>query len=168
MQSILCNLHIIPQVNMKKYLSVSVVAVLCSLVSCKDEYTICTLSKDVKFIAGFYQSQNTPAPAPQLSVSILNTNAFIYTNQGNVAEMGFGLNSTLDSNRYVITIAGNLPKDTVTIRYSSQTSNLSLECGSITTNTINSISSTHHTIDSIKITNATCNNTPIQNARIFY
>lgn len=157
---------------MKKiYLAAVVIATTFSLYSCKDEYTLCDLPKDVRFIGAFYRkvgSNDVLSPAPNLSIRALNTGPFLYSQQPNVDQFGLSLSSVNDSAKFVITIAGNSIADTLTIVYASQGENLSTECGSITTHNITKLTSTINTIDSVKILRAFINNEPSVNAKIYY
>lgn len=157
---------------MKKiYLAAVIIATTLSLYSCKDEYTLCDLPKDVSFIGAFYRkvgSNDVSSPAPSLSIRALNTGPFLYTQQANVEKFGLSLSSLIDSTKFVITIAGNSVADTLTIGYTSQGENLSTECGSIITHKITKLTSTSNTIDSVKIQRAFINNEPLVNAKIYY
>ncbi|MCY7290885.1 MAG: DUF6452 family protein [Ferruginibacter sp.] len=156
---------------MKKYLLLIFIACMSILSSCKDEYTICNLSKDVRFIGTFYQRINGAevlAPAPNLSIIQLPTNASIFNQQANVATFSFVLNPLLDSAKYIFKIANNLPADTVTIVYTSTGANLSPECGAVTYHNILKITSTLNTIDSVKITQPKLNTDLLQNAKFYY
>ncbi len=139
--------------------------------SCKDEYTICNLPKDARFIAGFYQrvgNADVTALAPNLSLYSLNGANLIYSNQTNLSTFSLPLSSTVDTSRYVLILGTNLQSDTLTIVYSSQLVSLSPECGSVTYNNINKLWSTYHTIDSVKIINPTVNTSLSQNAKIYF
>ncbi len=157
---------------MKKiYLAAFVFTTIVSLYSCKDEYTLCDLPKDVRFIGAFYRkigSNDVLSPAPSLSIIALNNGPFLYSQQPNVDQFGLSLSSIIDTAKFVITIAGNSPADTLTIVYMSQGENLSTECGSITTHNIKKLTSTINTIDSVKIVKAFINNVPSVNAKIYY
>jgi len=156
---------------MKKYLLLIFIVCMCILPSCKDEYTICNLSKDVRFIGTFFQrisGADVLAPAPNLSITQIPTNALIFNQQPNVATFSFALNSVLDSAKYIFKIANNLQADTVTIVYTSTGENLSPECGAVTYHNILKITSTLNTIDSVKITNPKLNTDLLQNAKFYY
>lgn len=156
---------------MKQLLCGAALFLLTGLYSCKDEYTICNQSKEVNFTAGFYQragNADVSAPAPSLTIFLLNGTGAIYSQQQNVPSFGIPLNPSVDSSRYVITVANNLQSDTLTIVYTSQSSSLSAECGSIILNNITRLYSTTHTIDSVKITSAAINTAAVQNAKIYY
>ena len=146
-------------------------ACMCILPSCKDEYTICNLSKDVRFIASFYQRNNgvdVLVPAPLLNITQLGTNAPLYTQQANVPTFAIALNPQLDSTKYYIKLSSSLPADTLTIVYTSTGANLSLECGSVTYHNISKLYSTLNTIDSVKIINPVLNTDLLLNAKIYY
>lgn len=156
---------------MKKYLLLIFIACICILPSCKDEYTICNLPKDVRFIASFYQRNNGAdvlTPAPNLNITQLGINAPLYTQQANVATFSTALNPQLDSVKYYIKIANALQPDTLTVVYKSIGANLSVECGAITYHNITKLYSTLNTIDSVKITNPLLNTDLLQNAKIYY
>lgn len=144
---------------------------MCILPSCKDEYTICNLSKDVRFIASFYQRNNGAdvlAPAPLLNITQLGINAPLYTQQAHVPTFSIALNPLLDSAKYFIKLSNSLQADTLTIVYTSTGANLSLECGPVTYHNISKLYSTLNTIDSVKITNPLLNTDLLQNAKIYY
>jgi hypothetical protein len=156
--------------NMKKLVLIFIVC-MHFLSSCKDEYTICDLPKDVRFIASFYQRNNGAdvlTPAPNLNITQLTNNSALYTQQANVSTFSFPLNPLLDSAKYIFKLANNLQADTVTIVYSSTGTNLSLECGAVIYHNVSRISTTLNTIDSIKITNAVLNTNLLQNAKFYY
>ena len=156
---------------MKQLLCAAALFLLTGLYSCKDEYTLCNLPKEVNFTAGFYQRVGTTdvsAPAPSLTIFLLNGTNPIYSQQQNAASFGIPLNPAVDSSRYVITVVNGAQSDTLTIVYTSQSSTLSAECGSVILNNITRLYSTAHTIDSVKITSSAVNTTPLQNAKIYY
>lgn len=141
------------------------------LTSCKDEYTICDLSKDVRFIATFNQRVNGAdvlLNAPSLNIILLTNNSSIYTQQANVSTFSFPLNSLVDSAKYSFKVANNLQADTVTIIYTSTGANLSLECGAVTYHNISKIKTTTNTIDSVKIINPVLNTDLQQNAKFYF
>ena len=141
------------------------------LAACKDEYTICDLSKDVRFIGSFYQRNNgvdVLTPAPNLNIIQLSNNTALYTQQVNAATFSYPLNPQVDSAKYSFKLANNLQADTVTIVYTSIGTNLSLECGAVIYHNISRITSTLNTIDSIKITNPLLNTNLLLNAKIYY
>ena len=156
---------------MKNKLFILYIVCISLFTGCTDEYTICDLSKDVRFIGTFYQRINGAdvlSPAPNLSITQIPTNAPIFNQQANVATFSFVLNSALDSSKYIFKIANNLVADTVTIIYTSTGVNLSPECGSVTYHNISKITTTLNTIDSVKITNSKLNTDLLQNAKFYY
>jgi hypothetical protein len=156
---------------MKQLMCGAALFLLTGLYSCKDEYTLCNLTKEVNFTAGFYQrvgATDISTPAPSLTIFLLNGTSPIYSQQQNAASFALPLNPAADSSRYVIAVANGAPPDTLTIVYTSQSSLLSAECGSVTVNNITRLYSTTHTIDSVKITASSINTTPMQNAKIYY
>ena len=155
----------------KLYLFACISSCCLALHSCKDEYTLCNLVKDVRFTGGFYRkvgSNDAVAPAPKFTLSELNSGSNIYNQQVNVEVFSLPLSQVIDSAKYVLKLDANLQADTVTIKYTSQGVNLSLECGGVTYNTITSISTTINTLDSIKIIRALVNTEPVQNVKIYY
>lgn len=145
---------------------------LCSLLfySCKDEYTLCTLSKQVNFTGTFYQRQGNndiAVPAPNLSVYILGNGSPVISNQVNAASFSLPLNQLKDSAQYVLTLM-NAQADTLTVVYSSQVSNLSPECGQITYHNISRSYVTGHTIDSVKIIRPLINTEPATNVKVYF
>ena len=139
--------------------------------ACKDEYTLCNLSKEVRFTAGFYNksgANDVAAPAPKFTLSQLNVSPPLYFEQVNVQTFSVPLSPITDSAKYILKLDNNLQADTVTVTYTSQGVNLSLECGSVVYNTITKITTTINTIDSIKIVKALVNTEAGVNARIYY
>jgi Family of unknown function (DUF6452) len=157
---------------MKKKISLLFCAlIVLSIFSCRDEYNICNLNKDVNLIGGFYQNiggNEITAVAPNLTITTLNGTSSIYSSQPNISIFSFPLNASVDSAKYVFTIANNLPKDTLTIVYSSKSEVISAECGSAVYNTITKLTSTKNTIDSVKIVSANVNTLLLQNIKIYY
>jgi Family of unknown function (DUF6452) len=156
---------------MKKNTLLLCVLIVLSIFSCRDEYNICTLNKDVNLIGGFYQNiggNEVTAVAPNLTIETLNGAGSIYSNQPNISTFSFPLSATVDSAKYIFTIANNLPKDTVTIVYSSKSESVSAECGTAIYNTITKLTSTRNTIDSVKIKSAIVNTLLLQNIKIYY
>ena len=157
---------------MKKiYFAAGIFAITFNLSSCKDEYTLCNLSKEVRFTGGFYRkvgSNDVMAPAPKFTLLQLNSTVPLYGQQPNVETFSLPLSPVLDSAKYVLTIDAGMQADTVTIVYTSQGVNLSVECGAVTYNTISKIITTINTIDSVKIIKALVNTEPGQNVKFYY
>jgi hypothetical protein len=139
--------------------------------SCRDDYTICTLSKDVKFITGFYEKNNVndvPKTANSLTLISLANNTPLFSNSTNIQSLSLQLNDQVDTMKYVISVAANLQSDTIKIAYTSQSVLLSVDCGNVVNYTISKILSTKHTIDTVKLLNTIVNTSPLQNARIYF
>ncbi len=153
-----------------KYILIAIL-IICLFASCKDEYNICTQPKTVRFIGGFYQKINgadVPTATSNLTITNLNGTGNIYSNQPNIISATIPLNDNVDSAKYQFTLADNLPKDTVTIIYTTQTAFTSAECGAIFNHTITKIRTTINTIDSIKIINPSINTSLAQNVNIYF
>ncbi len=139
---------------------------------CKDEYNICNEPKDVRFIANFYQkigSVEQLTTAPNLNVSSIPGNAFIYTNQPNINSFSIPLNVGVDSAKYIISLSSALPQDTLTIVYTTQGGqNVSPNCPPLFLHNITRLYSTKNTIDSVKIINPVLNTSLSQNAKIYF
>lgn len=146
-------------------------AIILFLNSCKDEYTLCSTSKTVSFIGGFYQKisgSDVSARVPNLNIYLLNTgSSAIYSNQQNAHTFSLPLNPQADSSRYVISISA-AQSDTLTIVYSTQSISLSPECGSVFNNNITKVYTTAHSLDSAVLINAVINTNPLENAKIFF
>ncbi len=156
---------------MKKKLILIFIVGINFFTSCKDEYTLCDLSKDVRFIASFNQRINGTdvlMAAPNLSITQLSNNSALYTQQVNVSTFSFPLSPVADSAKYSFKLANNLQADTVTIIYTSTGTNLSLECGPVTYHNISKIKTTTNTLDSVKITNPVLNTDLLQNAKFYF
>lgn len=153
---------------MKKY-SICLAVIL--LTACQDQYDICDKPKTVTFNAGFYEvtgGTETPVYADTLSISILNSSSGIYNQVAHVSKFSFPLNPVLDSNRYYIKMANSWPGDTLTVVYSSQSMNISPECGNVDVQTISRVYSTLHKIDSVKLINSSVNTNPAENLKIYF
>lgn len=157
---------------MKKiYLAAVILSIVFYLVGCKDEYTLCNLSKEVRFTGGFYKkvgSNDAIAPAPKFTLLQLNSSLPLYNQQINVETFSLPLSPVVDSAKYVLTVNSSLQADTVTIFYTSQGVNLSVECGSVNYNTITKVTTTINTLDSVKIIKALVNTEAGQNVKIYY
>lgn len=139
--------------------------------ACKDEYTLCNLNKEVRFTGGFYRKLGTTdvaTPTPKFTLSQLNVQPPLYSEQVNVQLFSLPLNSLTDTAKYVLKLDTNLPSDTITVIYSSQGVNLSVECGSVIYNNITKINTTINTIDSTKIVKPLVNTEAGENVRFYY
>ncbi len=138
--------------------------------SCKDEYTICDLSKTVNFRAVFYKKSSGTESAytvPSFSLKLLNYPDFLYKNLPNVNQFSLAFNPSSDSIRYAIGVSPNGITDTITINYTTQTVNLSAVCGDIQVNNITRVSTTKNLLDSIKIATPAVNTTEVENIKIY-
>ena len=159
---------------MKYFLKTTTVLIsIILLSSCKDEYTFCNTPTAVNFNTIFFKPSSgvtgeTPTLAPNLNIKLISTGAAIYTNQPNIGGYVLNLNPATDSAKYQISVADNLPKDTLTVIYTSTKINLSPECGDVFYKNIVKYKSTLHTIDSVRVTNASVTNIEVENARIFF
>ena len=138
--------------------------------SCKDEYTICNLSKNVSFVGGFYKksgSADVPTSVSYVTMYLLDGGGGPIFSNSTLQSFSLPLNPVLDSSRYVIILNSN-PVDTLTIVYKTQTVNLSPECGNIFNHTITKLYSTKHTLDSARLVNPTINTNPLENGRIYF
>lgn len=172
-------MHVVPCTKIIPYLMmknsnilIAIVSLSFLIASCKDDYSICNPVKDVKFIGGFYQrtgGADVPYPAPSFTLTLLNNTSLIYNNQPNTIEFGMPLNELTSTSQYVLSLGNNLPKDTLTIIYSSQKSTSDGNaCGIIVYNTISQLYSTTNTIDSVKLLQPLVNTNPVQNAKIYF
>jgi Family of unknown function (DUF6452) len=151
---------------------IAILSVIFLLESCRDDYSICNPTKDVRFIGGFYQrisGVDVPTPVPSLSLSLLNSSDLIYNNQPNLLEFALPLNQLADSSKYVLSLGNSQPIDTMTIVYYSQSGPADANaCGLFFVHTISKIYSTKNTIDSIKIIQPAVNTNALQNAKIYF
>ena len=142
------------------------------IASCKDDYSICNPVRDVKFIGGFYQrvgGADVPTAAPSLTISLLNNSTLIYSNQANTLQFGVSLNELADTSRFVVSLGNNLPKDTLSIVYSSQKNTTDGNaCGIVVYHNVSQVYSTLNTIDSIKLIQPLVNTNAVQNAKIYF
>ena len=139
--------------------------------SCKDEYTICDLPKDVNLKSVFYQTTGgveRAATATSFSLKQLSAADFIYKDVPNVSQFIIPLNPLTDTVKFRISISSSMPADTITYIYTTQLVNLSPVCGDVYVNTITKVSTTYNTLDSIKISNRSVNTTPAENVKIYF
>ncbi len=141
------------------------------LQSCRDDYNICNLPRDVKFTAGFYKKTGATEiaiSAPNLNIYTLNSSTFIYQNQNNVSAFLLPLNPVVDTSKFLIRVENTLQADTMSIIYTSRQVLLSPECGNVTYYSLLKILTTTNTIDSVKITNSEVLTGSNSNARIYF
>lgn len=148
------------------------IALVCLLFSCKDDYTLCTESRTVQFNSFFYRKINgleVTANAPDLKIIDLKNNATIFSNQPNIPSFSLVLNPLVDSMKFYISLSPTLQADTLTVVYSTQNKALSAECGVISTHIISKAYTTKHTLDTVKLTNsAVVNDNLAPNTKIFF
>jgi hypothetical protein len=139
--------------------------------SCQDQYNICEQNKNVEAKAGFYQKNGAvdvlTAP-PQLSFGVLGSSTLLYNQATGFTTIAIGLNPGIDSAKFYVKTATASPPDTLTIFYSTQSINLSAECGNINNFTISNAKTTLNTLDSVKIINAAVNNVATENIKIYF
>ena len=102
------------------------------------------------------------------STQALQSRVSVATEKQNLYNAAFSINPAVDSAAYFIRVADNLPADTLTVVYTSQSVFISADCGSVYTNTISRAYCTKNTIDSIKVNDAAINLTGNENVRIYY
>ncbi len=172
-------MHVVPCIKISPPLMmknsnifIGIISLSFFLTSCKDDYSICNPVKDVKFIGGFYQISggvDVPNPAPSFSLSLLNNTTLIYNNQPNTIEFGMPLDELASTSKYVLSIGNGLPKDTLTIVYSSQKSTTDGNaCGIVVYHNVSQVFSTTNTIDSVKLIQSLVNTSKVQNAKIYF
>lgn len=145
--------------------------IILTLYSCKDEYTICDLSKEVELKNVLYEKISggeRVAIAPFFSLKQLGSPDFIYKNSPNVSRFNLPLNPVMDSIKYALSVSQSAPADTVTFVYSTQNVNLSAICGNIYVHTLTKVSTTINTLDSIRILNSSVNTTSGENVKIYF
>ena len=153
-----------------KMLLTVLLASACAFTSCKDEYNICDQNRLITMNGSFFTvtgGMEVPLAASNLSISNFN-GASILTNVLNSTAFSLGLNSQIDSSKYVFTLGAGLQADTVTFFYNNQTIELSPECGDVDVQNLRSVRTTRNTIDSVRISNASVNNRLAQNIKVFY
>ncbi len=139
--------------------------------SCRDEFTLCTQSKDVKFNANFYEKNSNidvPKSAPSLTIYPLGNPLPIVNGLANTQAFSLALDNIIDTSKFVISISNGLPKDTIKIIYSSQSVLLSVDCGNIINYNLAKITTTKHTIDTIKISSPIVSNRLLRNAKFYF
>lgn len=139
--------------------------------ACTDEYTICENPKDVRVEVNFYTSSNgtdLPKNAPNLNLTLLNSNTKIIINNPNRTGFAADLNPMVDSSKFSISIDDTQPKDTITFFYTSTKTNISALCGDAFFNKLLKVKSTTNTFDSIKLVNNDVTNITKENVRIYF
>ncbi|MBK7884911.1 MAG: hypothetical protein IPJ81_14850 [Chitinophagaceae bacterium] len=132
------------------------IGVILTLTGCEDQYTICELSKNINFRGVFFSKQGNnfiETKVNSLSINILDDPNFIYKDRIDVSTFIFGLSPLIDKDSisYVIKIDNVSPADTLTLRYTSNTVNLTPECGSIIVHNLTKVTTTTNTLDSVQI-----------------
>jgi hypothetical protein len=139
--------------------------------SCKDEYTICNEEKTVKLNANFYKiigGVETTTTASNLKVTTFYNGTTIVSNQPNLSTFSLPLDFATDTLKFAITLADNLPKDTVTFIYTSQIKVLGSACGQVYFHKLTNALTTTNSLDSIKIINPDVQNTFAPNAKFYF
>lgn len=140
------------------------------LVSCKDYYNICDLNRTSSANGNFYsvsggvETENRPA---SLTVAELNGSNTI-VNSAFPSTFSLILVPNRDSMSFTVRTSGTAPKDTIKLRYTTITTILSEECGTINQYQLTSISTTTNTLDSVRITKPLADQLLGNNFRIFY
>ncbi len=141
-----------------------------SLFSCKDTYTICDLPRTVVMVGSFYtigSGQEVAVQPASLSVSNLDGSA-ILTNIPSPQTFSLYLIPNADSAKFLFSLNNFASRDTVTIKYSTQSILLSQNCGNINTFTITQVSTTKNTLDSIAIADPLADNRLSRNIKLYY
>ena len=139
--------------------------------SCQDKYTICDKATDVSLKAGLYHvagGTESAANAPSFSLSLINSPTFLYNQQADISKFSVALNAALDSSQYLVKLSSTSSSDTLTVVYTSQSVNISAECGFVYTNNLLRVCSTNNTIDSVKIINPANNTTSGENVKVYF
>lgn len=155
---------------MKKLRNILFLLPVVCIGACKDEYTICTQSKNVNFIAGFYRNINgvpQATTAPSLSVYLLNVTPPVYSHVENAPSFSVPLSPVTDTSRFVIAVSNSSQTDTLTLIYTTQDKQLSPECGNVSVNNITGVNSTNHSIQSVSLMKQSVNTDGALNLRIF-
>ena len=146
-------------------------SLIVSLSSCVDQYNICDLSKSVEFKAGFYAKiagVENATTASSLSILPLGSSSYLYNQEPNVSKFTVVPNPSADTSKYFIKVSASLPADTISLVYTTQSVNLSPECGNIFVHNLTQVLFTSNTLDSVKLINATINSTSTENLKIYY
>jgi Family of unknown function (DUF6452) len=142
------------------------------LVSCKDEYNICNEPRNVKFIGNFYKriaGADVTTAVTNLTITLPGGTVPVIDAQPNTSSFFVSFDPTKDSIKYILTLGGGLPKDTVTLFYTNTgIPTISPDCGPIFGHNITRATTTINTIDSIVIINPVANTSLSQNAKIYF
>ena len=154
-----------------KYVIILYSSICFFLLSCQDSYNICDKATTVSFKGGFYHvsgSNENTAVAPSLTISSINSGLIIYNQQANLSKFTFSLNPTINQSQYFIKTDNSSTGDTLTITYSTESANISAECGNVYVNTLQNITTTNHTIDSVKLIESNNNTTTGENIKVYF
>ena len=154
----------------KRVLLLSILLPITVLFSCKDNYTICGLTRRVTLNAGFYalmSGQAVAKAAPSFSLQLINGPVLISNNQ-NLSQFSTELSSSTDTARYILQLSNNSVPDTVAFIYQSQSVTTSPGCDNIDAHTLQKIITTFNTIDSISTVDAVVDTRGIENIRVFF
>jgi hypothetical protein len=139
--------------------------------SCQDSYNICDKSTKVSLKGGFYHvtgSNENVVSASSLTITSINSGVIIYNQQADLSKFTFSLNPTINQALYFIKTDNTSIGDTLTLTYSTESANISAECGNVYVNTLQSITSTHNTLDSVKLIETNNNTTTGENIKIYF
>ncbi|MBC7868019.1 MAG: hypothetical protein H7X88_10855 [Gloeobacteraceae cyanobacterium ES-bin-316] len=149
-----------------------ITSLLClHIISCTDQYTICTQSKFSNLntsLRTFSNNLEINYTASSLTLKTLDNNNFVYDQKANISSISNPLVPATDSITYFIKVSTSLPADTFKVFFDTQMLFLSIECGEIIVHNISRISTTKNSIDSIKIVNPAVRNDYENNLKIYY
>jgi hypothetical protein len=147
---------------------VLVVGTMILYVCCSSDNT-CHQNLYVVTEANFYTLKNDTATIVTMDsiwVKGLNNDSIIYNNTKSVSSINLPLRKMQDTTVFVVRF--NNVYDTLHIVYTNNRQYLSLECGCLVTQTLDSTYSTHHKIKRSKITQPNVGTTEVENLQIYF
>jgi hypothetical protein len=147
-------------------------AVLVSIcfLSCTDSFDICQSPIEIRCKGNFFNVVGTTETAGlvvTLAVSATG-NVGLVVNDENTSGFKLPFTPNVDSTKFYFDFGVGLPKDTVSIKYSTAVVSSSAECGTVYSFNIANVKTTTNYLDSIKVINPAVNTTQANNLKVYF
>jgi hypothetical protein len=139
-------------------------------ISCTDSFDICNTPIEVRCRGNFYNVigvTETPGLISKLTVSATGSGGLV-VNDENTSSFNLPFTPNADSTKFFFDFGIGLPKDTVTIKYSTGVVSTSAECGTVYSFNIANVKTTTNYLDSIKVINPAVNTIQANNLKVYF
>jgi hypothetical protein len=139
-------------------------------VGCTDSFDICNSPIEIRCKGNFYNiigATETPGLIGTLTVNATGNTGFVVNDQ-NTSIFNLPFTPNADSTKYFFDFGVGLPKDTVTIKYSTSVVSTSAECGTVYSFSIANVKTSTNYLDSIKVVNPSVNSTQANNLKVYF